>query len=440
MIVTAFVAGLGLAGCLYYWNRSIKRTLPDGRVVVYVEMLKGKKVSRSEFEPDVYAYPNDWFRDDQQGLRDWIRWFREFRLRPKDTGFTYSRSPELLIGYVIDPKASGSLRSVMQDGFGFSSGYDWPVQSSGYVKAVNYDPLPKGSRQWQFDFKDQENKSLAQLSVPNRWFRASPRFHGQPPPLACGSAKGTLKLVSADFTLQRRRNVDMKFDASGCASLLPCRVVGARVTDAFGNTQLIGGQVDKDGKTIHTSWGNMEGGIFMQSPEWKVRIAVCRDRGAMFAPGEIVRFDRLPADERGKRITGTRVRGRELNLLQSFRFKPNAHDSRPWLHCRFMWELDDKGPLLWPIVTKVVGRSSDGVDREIDPDKCPERLEGGDYWIIHEDCVADWGMAHIPVLTTNPRFKSGLLIPRDIEEYDLHVALEEPTVFEFQVKITNWPQ
>ena len=32
------------------------------------------------------------------------------------------------------------------------------------------------------------------------------------------------------------------------------------------------------------------------------------------------------------------------------------------------------------------------------------------------------------------RFK----LPPDLVEYDLHVALEEPTVFDFRVKVAGW--
>lgn len=409
-LIGTMVAGLFYSFVSY--QSRFEYTLPDGSVAI-CDVLIGSKVSKSDFERDMYAYRDSWFQPRAEGLDRLLGILKVFKREPER--YRYFEVPVL----VLEGIKSGPSK--------FNS--DRPVP-------MNAEQLPMASKQWNFGSGKENENSLSRIAVSNPLFHRNPRFEGKQPPLESKSAKGALKLVSANFTPKSSKNenhVSLVFDASGCPALLPCQVIGVRLTDSWGNTRLIGGHMDRDGKTIRVVWEKPA----MQSPDWDVRMAVCRGRGAAFSPAEVVVFERLITNGQGKSATKRFPHGRELKLEYPTCRRGSVSDA--WKECWLSWKLDDRGPFLWPIVTKVVGHTADGGSREINPAdwKDPSRSDSvsywANYWIKRERSNPDSGKA--------PSYSiyAGLAIPPDLVEYDLHVTLEEPTVFEFKVKVSDWP-
>ena len=58
LALPAVVIGVGILLFSLWWNPRIEVTLSDGRTVVCERVAQGKKISQTEFEDDVYEYPN----------------------------------------------------------------------------------------------------------------------------------------------------------------------------------------------------------------------------------------------------------------------------------------------------------------------------------------------------------------------------------------------
>jgi hypothetical protein len=353
----------------------------------------------------MYAYQESWFRPRTEGIERFLGLLKIFGPFREPERYRYFEAPVLVLG-------------------GLKSGPS--TFNSGCPEPMNREQLPMASKKWTF----------GRITVSNPSLYRKPRFEGRPAPLESKSAKGALKLVSAEFTPAkdaRHKFVNLEFDASGCPALLPSQVIGVRVTDSWGNTRLIDGQLDRDGRTIRTVWKDP----VMQSPDWHVRIAICRGRGAVFPSKDVVTFERLITSGQGMSDSKRFSHGRELKLKHPTCRSESDPDA--WKESWLMWELDDRGPFLWPIVIKVVGHLADGGLREINPADCkdPARAEWAAYWSAY------WinRERSNPGSGKTPSFKvsAGLAIPPDVVEYDLHVALEDPTVFEFKVKVAGWP-
>ena len=439
-LIGLMIAGV-VASFVSYQPR-IECTLSDGRVAFCDGVVKGKKVSDSDFERDMYAYRESWFRPRPEGAERFLGLLKIFgRFREPDR-YRYSEAPVLVLGGGQSGPPTEYQVVILHDGLGNEFDESWPSYGSDQPEPVNDKQLPMASKQWIFEFRNNDEQSIGQITVSNPSFHKKPGFEGKPAPLESRSAKGVLKLVSANFSIAKggdpyRRNcANFEFDASGSPDLLPCQIVGVRVTDSWGNTSLIQGSVSGNGKTIHASWSGIERGV-MQSPDWHVRIAVCRGRGAVFPTKDVVTFERLITSGQGMSSSKRFSHGRELKLLHPTCMSGNVPDV--WKECWLMWELDDRGPFLWPIVIKVVGHLADGGLREINPADCkdPARAEWAAYWSAY------WinRERSNPGSGKTPSFKvsAGLAIPPDVVEYDLHVALEDPTVFEFKVKVAGWP-
>jgi hypothetical protein len=411
---------IGVAAYCWKYERPIEARLSDGRVVFYEKLMKGTKISESEFETDIYSYSLDYFQPDKRLIDRWFDRLKNYGASGQAKSFHFSPAPERMIGGVRDPKSTAYEPSIMQNGFGQQSLVFWRSTPEGQAGGwVNSAPLPKGVAQWEFDFKTEYSPSIGRITIPNRSFHPKPKFKGTPPPLESRNGKNVLKLVSA------RSLQGMTFDASGCPDLLPCQVLGVRVTDAWGNTALVYGSLDSDGKTIGMGSVDACSGI-MQSPNWHVRIAICRGPGAKFAANEIVFFDNLPAINPG---TTRILRGRGLTLKEVQESKGGGSKDR--VYCSVDWQLDGKDADVWPIVTRIVGWTVEDGAVKIGPD---DKGWSAGYQVKRD--------RFIPGKTSNPKgliqapmFKTHFLLPPTVVDYALQVALEEQTVFDFYVNV-----
>lgn len=428
--------GFALAAWLAVWwisSHQLSVTLPDGRVVRYDKIIKGTRVSESEFESDAYAYSEESF------YPLLVRIIRSAARMIPSSGksyparYVYRQSPELLI--LSSSERAPSMRDVsvlLDDGFG-------KKQTMG--AAYEYEPfyynngqLPMGSASWNIDFHDKSSRSLGEFNVPNPLFKTVPRFTGNSPPMEAKNSKRVLKLLSATCSTseQGQRRITLEFSASSCSDLLPCHVIGIRIYDSWDNTELHAASFDQDGKIIRMTFNTV-----MQSEDWRIRIALCRGRGAKFADSEIARYDRFLTTNYRSIPTMRTIRGREL-MLSYGSCGGSGVTRKEWRDCFLKWQLDQKGPLLWPVLVNAIGRTTEGATVDVVPVELLKKNPSASYRVKQERFVSGFGDGAFS-LTKDTLFHSGFSVPPDVEDFDLHIALEEPQVFEFFAKISNWP-
>lgn len=448
-LVFALVAWL-----VFWWvsSHQISVTLLDGRVVSYAGILKGKKVSESEFEPDLYAYTEDW---DQSTLKR-VLGFMERLFVPRPPGYAdiaaYRTAPALLLIKATEPPSSTSdTRMYLDDGYGnelplisWSSYSRRIVKSDGRSRVANDRPLPTRDSHWKFKFRDTENHALGEFAVPHGLYTPKPLFEGSRLPLESQNSKGILKLLSADYTDSGNENgrlVTLKFDASACPQLLPCHVIGVRITDSWGNTELVTGSLDSDGRTILAQWPvhSDERSAVMQSEDWQIKIALCRGYGGSFAPHEVAVFDHIPAIPTHPIAVKKLIGGRELTYRGGY-IGRGPSPSVEWYNGHMFWDLDKTKPLLWPVFVHATCRTANGFTIEIDPSKHEQPSNKASYRVTRKVVVEDGIACGLYRLTKDYRFETDFMFPSGIVELDLHVALEEPQVFEFHARIANWPE
>ena len=252
-------------------------------------------------------------------------------------------------------------------------------------------------------------------------------FEGRPAPLDAKCAAGTLRLVSA----QLKQMVDssgqsapcpvLEFDATGCPSLLPCQVIGVRLTDSYGNTRFTPGYGFHSGRSISMAVTGAEGSFPLQSLDWKVRVAICRGVGASYAPGETASYVWLLfRDTPGKHTFS--IRGRTLTLEGWGRGERGIQ----------IQTTTDIGAPVWPVMAKLVGYDKNGqIVNLCEDDQVPAEAL---YTVRRVSMIRLKYAFGVPVPAKEPTFDAHLSIPPDIISLDLHMALETPTVFEFLVK------
>jgi len=434
----------GFSGWLCYSFRTFQCALSDGRVVVCKGPLKGKKVYDSEFDLVVYEYDGDQLYQDRRRLVDILNRFGGSGRRSTCKWKSYSEAPEILLGGVRNSNnGSRPLISELDGGYDYEGRSEcwWSAADSYDFVGINDGPLPRNCPQWIFDFKDDKRKNLGRLSIPNQFFDAKPRFTGSSAPLDSRMSKGVLKLTSAFFEKGGKvkpdkgwREVRLKFDASGCPSLLPCQVLGILITDSWGNIRRATCEDNPVTGCFDISTRYWDSGDAGRSPDLHVKMGICRGRGAKFSASELVCFDHLALTGGTTMTTKKRFpSGRELTLGVC---GGKASNPERWSEMHFDWELADKGPCLWPIVSKTVGYVTGGCSIDIDPFEEQRRSGCGEYWICRDQFRVR-GATHEVYMVDYPVFKAGLSIPPEVYEYDLYVALEEPTVFEFFVRISD---
>lgn len=356
------------------------------------------------------------------------------------------RSPDVLM-FRLSKWPKGGLSFYLEDGFGREQSYDPRTELSSPFRGLlrwNTQSLPKASSVWRIQFRG-EKGHLGELVVPNPDYHATPRFEGRMPPLEAKTLKGTLGLLSANHIAAGRehfpglRYVILEFDASACPDLLPCHVIGIRVTDSWGNTALIHGYDVSvvNGKAIRARLRVDDDAdhALIQSADWHLQVGICRGYGATYAAGDVTVFNHIVANSSFYGAPRRSLHGRELTLPGG---SYSSQDStlKAWGSGQLYWLLDKKGPLLWPILVKAVGHTSEGSEMVIDPSKSHEPELAG-YRVmrgINREMSHHWRDE-----LTNVPFHAYFKIPPQLESLDLHVALEEPQVFEFFVKISNWP-
>lgn len=444
--IFAFGGGLTL-----WWisSRHISVMLSDGTVVSYIGMLEGKIANTSPFEPDSYDYPRSWLMTPLERVNRTMEKSIPFRKpsdHPNDFFDARFRSPEVLM-FRLSQWPKGGLSFYLEDGFGRQQSYNPRTELSSPFRGLlrwNTQSLPKASPVWRIQFRG-EKGHLGELVLPNPDYQSAPRFEGGMPPLEAKTSKGTLELLSANHIaagrkhFPRLRYVILEFNASACPDLLPCHVVGIRVTDSWGNTALIDGYDVSvmNGKTIQARLQVDDDAdhALMQSADWHVQVGLCRGYGATFATGDVAVFNHIVANSSVHGATRRSLRGRELTLTGGSCLSQDS-PLNDWGSGQLNWLLDKKGPLLWPILVKAIGHSSEGSELVIDPSKSHEPEMAG-YRVMR-------GISRNPThhwreeLTSVP-FHAYFKVPSQMQSFDLHVALEEPQVFAFFAKIANWP-
>lgn len=430
---------------LFWWVSSHRSAmiLPDGTVISYAGVHKGKRVNDTDFERDVYAYPCELVSPTP--LTERLNRLIESLVHPRRGRYAnyneYSSAPELLMFHVSgSPSSKEDFRVVLDDSFG-----EEQLMSNGYSGSspirLNREQLPMGSPTWKVKVRGPNNQALGELVLPNPLFKSTPRFVGNSPPLESRTSKGVLRLLSANYSVGKEgestgcRYVTLTFDTSACPDLLPCHVIGVRVTDSWGNTGLIDGSLESDGKTIRAQWCKVPGveNSALQSEDWHIKIAICRGYGASFANDDIAVFDHFLATPDKQAPCVRTIAGQQLTLQEGW-----VDDSRPslWRLCRFEWELDQKGSLLWPILVKATGRTAEGAVVEINSIKSERPHERSNYWVTRERLRYGCNNSKLADATL---FEAGFMSPPGLKDFDLHIALEEPQVFEFSAKVSNWP-
>ncbi len=427
--------GFALVAWLVFWwvsNHWIATTLTDGRVVSYKGIQKGVKVSDNDFEPDVYAYPKKWFLTIPQSIGENIlNKISRASLPPgagsKDSNCYYSAPALMMLAGPND----GSVEVILDDGFGREKGYSFLNRMDCFVSVIPYASLPMRSPTWKIKFQDSKHHALGEFTVPNQSCSTAPQFIGKAPPLESQNSKGPLKLVSANYSVIKSDYdisypcVILKFNAAAIPDLLPCHVIGVRITDSWGNTGFVSGSFSIDAGIIEVPcWTGA-----MQSEDWHIKVAICRGYGASFAPDETAIFKNISASSP---MTQT-IRGRKLTLFEAT-FVGN--EAPKWTECILNWELDRNGPLLWPILVKAIGRTVDGNAVEVDPTKCEhQQPHKAGYQVTRQR----YNYTYRGGITNDFLFGTYFKTPPHLKSLDLHVALEEPQVFEFFAKVSNWP-
>lgn len=432
---------VGSIACLWISKRQPTQSLGDRRMVFCDGVLRGRRVNDTEFEHDLYVYPSEWFLPTAERYRVRAQRLLHAGASPSKNPNRYSQAPWILIGGTkSEPSGDGYRTVVLADGFGGCQQLFWPDgQRAG---PVNYNQLPMGSSKWIFQFRN-DYRPVGKLVVANPCFNSTERFAGHNAPLEQRTSNGTLKLVSAVHSFSgfgsgsKSRDVTFEFDASACPDLLPCHVVGVRITDSWGNTRFLGGALTGGGKTIRARWPMDRGrdDPTLQSPHCHVQIAICRGKRTSYAPGELAVFDHLTASGKSSTPTTHLIDGRQLTMI--YLLSHGSADPREWRQCFLDWKLEPNDSLRWPIVVRMVGRTAEGSVVEIDPTNPAPKTEWDNYGVWRQRVWPPGGDDNL--LTKDLCFEASVRFPPEMNDFDLHVTLEEMRVFEFFVKVANWP-
>ncbi|MEY4485170.1 MAG: hypothetical protein RL693_2622, partial [Verrucomicrobiota bacterium] len=394
------IVGFAVVAWLAFWWVSSQRnsvTLPDGSIFYCAKVLEGTRVNDTEFEPDVYAYSEDAMMTTTDRIFSYAQnLIRHGLLSSGEMEFFQPAPQIMMLGGNQNSSSSVDDQVILDDGFG-NDQFLRPLGRRIHpeMSPLNHRALPQGSPAWKIKFQDDQHQTLGVFTVPNRSFTPAPLFDGKSPPLEARSSKNVLRLLSATSMVSptKERDVMLAFDTSACRALLPCHVIGVRITDSRGNTVFLNDAPVSAGETILVKSrmsANLNEDIdrqgkrteewCAQSGDWNIKIALCRGRSASLASEEVAIFEDIISTGYLAGPAKRTLRGRDITLAHFLPDKGSLFAPElDWTDCHLQWELDQKGPLLWPILIKTIGHTREGALVEIDPSKSKNESGSAEY-------------------------------------------------------------
>ncbi len=345
MLITAALIWVLLAS-----SDSTAIVLSDGSEVRYVGFVRGKPLPHSEFEQAIYAYDQDSL--DPPGMVETLE--RVFKRRSIDRT-EYVQTP-LLLRVRVGGSSRFEGKASLQDHFGAIQ----ELVSPRPPLFFNKEAVPRRSPVLSFRFSAYSVGASGVLRFRNPFHNPIPAFVGKQPPINASTAIGSVQLLRAVW-----RNLEsdspswpsvlLEFDVSNCNELLPCHVIGVRITDCWGNSELVDGSLANDGRTVHAVWEPAgRGGTTLQDAHWRVRLALSRGLGAKVPPSRVAAFNSIPLDDAHARFSDTKAIGpQQLSLTHH-----HGREGREEEHIRRCFatlELPSMALDDWPILVGVTG-------------------------------------------------------------------------------------
>lgn len=295
LLWTLLLIAAALIWVLFASSDSTAIVLKDGTEVRYLGFVRGKPLPHTEFERAVYAYPGDLF-DPPGTLERLERVFQRRIAEPTE----YTHAPHLLRVRVATLDSSRfEGRVSLEDDFGAfqTLGSRWPPIF------FNDDAMPRRSPVLSFRFSAYSGGASGVLRFKNPFHNPTPAFVGKQTPISASTAIGSVQLLRAVWSNPESNSesdwpsVLLEFDVSNCAELSPCHVIGVRITDRWGNSELVDGSLAKDGRTVQATWVPVSrGGTTLQDAHWRVRLALSRGLGAKVPPSRVAAFESIRMD------------------------------------------------------------------------------------------------------------------------------------------------
>ncbi|WP_395742521.1 hypothetical protein [Prosthecobacter sp.] len=326
-------------------------------------------------------------------------------------------------------------RVILQDDFGSSQS----LSSRWRPLFCNWDAIPHRNAMLVFRIEDPSGKSSGHLEVRNPCHQPVRAFVGLPAPVNASTPAGRVQLRKVVWehpapNSKGVSNMRLEFDVSQCGDLLPCHVIGVRISDCWGNSELIQGSASQDGRTVNAFWQPMGSSrTVMQDSHWRVRLALSRGVGAKMPAGRTAVFESIPMGD--SHFVQTRAIAAQRFMLNHRGSEKRKVENGMWLNFAYVQlpgaRVDD-----WPVLTRVTGHLAGGGSEVFDPRKVRE--EFGQF-SCHP--IRVFNDAHGPtVAATTPTFDLRYWVPATYETVDLEFAIERPEVFEFDVQVADWPE
>lgn len=419
-----------ISGLIYFvtsdWTSTV---LTDGTQVYYRGYVRGKPLPHSEFEEALYSYSGDFF--DPPGIVERLE--RAVNRRGASSP-EYSHAP-LMLKVRVGESGNRSFegRASLQDDFGASQELISPRQPLFF----NSEAMPRRGPWLSFRFKAYSGGAEGLLKFRNPYYNPTAAFVGKQVPVSATTSAGTVQLRRAVWRNLESNSpswpsVLLEFDVSQCADLLPCHVIGARITDCWGNTELAEGALAENGRTVRVEWAQGNGQTTLQDSHWRVRLALCRGLGAQLPLSRVAAFEGIRMEN--SHFAETRSIGPQKFMLTQLGREKKSVEQGMWL-CFTHVQLPGAALDDWPALIRVTGHLKGGGTEVFDPRKV--RKEFGDF-----DChpVRLTRNAHCPSgPITIPTFDIRYWVPAAYESVDLQFVIEQPEVFQFDVQVADWP-
>jgi hypothetical protein len=424
-----------LSGLIYFmasdWTSTV---LTDGTKVYYRGYVRGAALPHSEFEEALYAYSGDHFAP--PGILEMLQ--RAFKGRGA-TPPEYGHAPLLLKVRVGAPDGSRFQgRICLQDDFGDSQ----ELYSTWPPLFCNDHALPRRSPWLAFRFQGYSEGASGLLKIRNPYYNSTRAFAGKQVPLNATTPAGTVQLRQAVWrppeNLESESpnwpSVLLEFDVSQCADLLPCHVIGVRITDCLGNSELVDGSLATDGRTVKVIWEpRSRDRATLQDFHWRVRLALCRGLGAQMPLSRVAAFESIRMEN--SHFAETRSIGSQKVMLRQFGSEKRSVEQGLWL-CLTHVQLPGAALDDWPALTRVTGHLTGGGAEVFDPRKVKEEFADFNCHPVRVTRNAHGPSSPITIPTFDMRY----WVPAAYESVDLQFAIERPEVFQFDVQVADWPE
>jgi hypothetical protein len=419
-----------ILGLIYFmasdWTSTV---LTDGTKVYYRGYVRGEALPHSEFEEALYGYPFDILHP--HSIMD--RLYETFH-GGMDAP-VYCHAP-LLLKIRAEESGSGSFQGTarLQDDFGASHQLSSGLSPLFY----NNEVLPRRSPSLVFQFEAYSGGASGILKFKNPYYNPTAAFVGKQVPVSATTHAGTVHLRRAVW-----RNLEsdspswpsvlLEFDVSQCADLLPCHVIGVRITDCWGNSELVEGSLAEDGRTVRAEWAQSYDHTTLQDSDWRVRLALCRGLGAKVPLSRVAAFESIRMEN--SHFAETRSIGSQKVMLRQLGSEKMSVEQGMWL-CFTHVQLPGAALDDWPALTRVTGHLAGGGAEVFDPYTVPR--EFADF---NSHPVRVTRNAHGPSSPiTIPTFDMRYWVPAAYESVELQFVIERPEVFQFDVQVADWPE